>query len=291
METGDPNPWHRASPDTLTYRASPVRVFLSLTPLIAFLLAGSALQYALQGTLSPGMGWVLGGAAAFVLTAALILPRINYLEFTPQHFTLREPFGRKRIAWGDIEPGSIGYVVRTFCHIPLFTNIGFRLRPDSRHLTTLRVMASAVTGMHVYFVNLYSIGRDEIVETLRRYQAWYGTDLRGRSGVPETGSGEGPVEPVAGDPAVPGPKYNLIVLNDDTHTYGYVAQLLQEVFGVSAERAAVFTRVIDRMGRAVVFTGSLEEVTRKREQILAHGPDTSLPQSAGPLGVEVSAVG
>jgi ATP-dependent Clp protease adaptor protein ClpS len=290
METGDPKPWHRAAPDALVYRASPVRVALSLSPLVAFLLAGSALQYALQyalqGALSPGMEWVLGGTGALVLAAVLVLPRINYLEFTPQYFALHELFACKRIAWGDVEPDSIGSSVYTLHRFPLFTKIGFRVRPGSPYHTVMRILAGARTGMHVSFVNLYPIHRDEIVDTLRTYQAWYGADTRRVSGA-RAGVGAGPAEPVLGDPAAPGPRYNLIVLNDDTHTYGYVERLLQEVLGVSAERATAFALAIDRTGRAVVFIGSLDEVTRKRDRILAYGPDASEPESTGPLGVEV----
>ncbi len=179
METGDPRLWQHPVPDTLLCRASPMRVLRSLSPLIALFLAGSALQYAMQGALSPGMEWVLGGMAAFVLAATFILPGINYLEFTPECFTLREPAACKQVPWGDIEPGSINYVVRTHWGIPLVTNIGFRLKPDSQHLTMLRKMASLKTGMHVEFVNVYSLSRDAIVDTLRDYQERYGTDVRG----------------------------------------------------------------------------------------------------------------
>jgi ATP-dependent Clp protease adaptor protein ClpS len=286
METGDLKPWHRAAPDVLVYRASPARVILSSTPLVALLLVGSVAQYALQGALSPGMGWILGSAAAFVFAAALVLPRVNYLEFSSQHFALHELFVCKRVAWGDIEPASIGYSAHTLYGFPLLTKIGFRVRPGSPYHTVMRVLAGTRTGMHVSFVNLYPIGRDEIVDTLRTYQAWCGADTRNGSRAPAE-VGAGPGEPVLGDPAAPGPKYSLIVLNDDTHTYDYVVRLLQEVLGVSAERATAFALAIDKTGRAVVFTGSLDEVTRKRDLILARGPDASEPRSTGPLGVDV----
>ena len=290
MATGDPKPWHRPAPDALTYRASPVRVILSLSPLFCFLLAGGVAQYALQGNLSPGMDRVYVGAAIFALVAALVLPRVNHLEFTPEHFLLRELFTCKQVKWSDIEPGSITYVVRTIYWFPLFTNIGFRVRPSSPYHTAMRILASAATGMHVYFVNMYPIGRDEMVETLRRYQTQYGTALRRVSEAPAVGFGANPVEPVLGDSVAPGPKYDLVVMNDDTHTFGYVIQLLQEVLGVPLDRAQSFTLAIDQMGCATVFRGPLDEVTRKRDRILAYGPDASMPGSTGPLDVQIMEV-
>lgn len=93
--------------------------------------------------------------------------------------------------------------------------------------------------------------------------------------------------PMLGESGAPGSKYNLVVLNDDMHTYNYVVGLLGEVFGVSGERAFAFARAIGRLGRVVVFSGSRDEVNSKRDQILAWGPDSHLPHSSGPLSVEI----
>lgn len=97
--------------------------------------------------------------------------------------------------------------------------------------------------------------------------------------------------PVLGDSPEPGWRYDLVVLNDDAHTYDYVVSLLREVFEVSEARALAFARAIDRTGRAVVFTGTLDEATRKRDEILARGPDSRLARSVGPLVVEIVAAG
>jgi hypothetical protein len=151
-------------------------VLVVFLPFTALLLAGCAFQYASRGGLSPGMEWVVGGFAVFALAAMLILPRINYLEFTPQHFTIRELTGWKQIPWADIEPGSVGYAVRTMLFIPMFTTIGFRLKPDSEHfISPLMPMAGAVSGTHATFVNMYTISRDNLMDLIRRHQESYGS--------------------------------------------------------------------------------------------------------------------
>lgn len=102
---------------------------------------------------------------------------------------------------------------------------------------------------------------------------------------------EHPVRPVLAESVTAGWRYDLVVLNDDTHTYDYVVGLLREVFGVSETKALALALAIDRTGRVVVFTGSLDDVNAKREQILARGRDPSLPRSDGPLRVEILEAG
>jgi ATP-dependent Clp protease adaptor protein ClpS len=97
-------------------------------------------------------------------------------------------------------------------------------------------------------------------------------------------------EESAGDysAASAGPQYHLVLLNDDTHTYQYVIEMLRDVFGIPATRGFVLASEIDKQGRAVVFTGSLEAVNTKRTQVLARGPDKwARSKSVGPLGVVI----
>lgn len=77
--------------------------------------------------------------------------------------------------------------------------------------------------------------------------------------------------------------YDLVLLNDDTHSYVYVTEMLQRILGIREETAQALTRSIDETGRAVVFTGSLDEVNHKRLQVIDCGADTILENSRGPL--------
>jgi ATP-dependent Clp protease adaptor protein ClpS len=91
--------------------------------------------------------------------------------------------------------------------------------------------------------------------------------------------------------AAPGPRYHLVILNDDTHSFLYVASMLQHVFDISPPKAHALTRVIDGQGRAVVFTGSLEEVNKKRIKVAGFGLDWLSRKAAGPLGVVIEKAG
>jgi ATP-dependent Clp protease adaptor protein ClpS len=68
-------------------------------------------------------------------------------------------------------------------------------------------------------------------------------------------------------------KYDLVVLNDDTHTIEYVAWLLSDVLGIEWLEGYWLARKIHTMGQAVVFTGSRKQAERKRTQIVTYGPD------------------
>jgi len=82
------------------------------------------------------------------------------------------------------------------------------------------------------------------------------------------------------------PQYAVIVENDDDHSYEYVMLGLCKVCGCSVERAFELAETIDRTGRAIVWTGSLEVAELKRDQILGLGPDFWATEPVKyPLGV------
>jgi ATP-dependent Clp protease adaptor protein ClpS len=84
-----------------------------------------------------------------------------------------------------------------------------------------------------------------------------------------------------------GPQYHLVLLNDDTHTFHYVVLMLRDVFNISPRRGFALASEIDKQGRAVVFTGSLDQVNYKRTQVVEYGPDRWARRSEGPLDVAI----
>ena len=78
-------------------------------------------------------------------------------------------------------------------------------------------------------------------------------------------------EPTANPP--PQPPYAVVLLNDDDHTYEYVIDTLCRVCHHTTEQAFTLAQQIDRTGRAVVWTGTLELAELKRDQIRGMGPD------------------
>ncbi len=80
------------------------------------------------------------------------------------------------------------------------------------------------------------------------------------------------------------PPYNVVILNDEEHTFEYVIELLIKLFAHSQPTAEALTWQIHNTGRAVVYTTHREKAELKREQVLAYGPDPRMSISKGPLG-------
>ena len=75
--------------------------------------------------------------------------------------------------------------------------------------------------------------------------------------------------------------YHVIILNDDDHTFDYVIEMLQAVFGFTHAIALAHTQEADSTGSSIVLTCALEEAERKRDQVHAYGPDWRMPTSRG----------
>ena len=80
------------------------------------------------------------------------------------------------------------------------------------------------------------------------------------------------------------PPYNVIVLNDEEHTFEYVIELLTKLFKHSLLMAEKLTWQIHNSGRAIVLTTHKELAELKCEQVLEYGPDPRMSVSKGPLG-------
>ena len=80
------------------------------------------------------------------------------------------------------------------------------------------------------------------------------------------------------------PPYNVVILNDEEHTFDYVIELLRKLFAHPLKAAVVLTWRVHNSGRAVVYTTHKEKAELKRDQVLAYGPDPRMDVSKGPLG-------
>jgi len=80
------------------------------------------------------------------------------------------------------------------------------------------------------------------------------------------------------------PPYNVIILNDEEHTFEYVIELLTKLFSHPLTTAQEMTWRIHTTGRAVVYTTHKEKAELKRDQVLSYGPDPRMSISKGPLG-------
>lgn len=83
------------------------------------------------------------------------------------------------------------------------------------------------------------------------------------------------------------PLYHVILLNDDDHTYDYVVEMLQKIFGFSESKALSHAVEVDTKGTTILLTCELEKAERKRDLIHSYGPDWRLPRSAGSMAAVV----
>ena len=84
-------------------------------------------------------------------------------------------------------------------------------------------------------------------------------------------------------PAVPRPKekektkrqppYNVVLLNDDDHSFEYVIGMLQRLFGFPPEKGYMMAWKVHSEGRVILLTTTKEHAELKRDQIHAFGPD------------------
>jgi ATP-dependent Clp protease adaptor protein ClpS len=85
------------------------------------------------------------------------------------------------------------------------------------------------------------------------------------------------------------PPYHVILLNDDDHSYGYVIQMLGELFGYPPEKGFQMAKEVDTSGRVIVTTTSKERAELKRDQIHAYGPDRGIPRCKGSMSATIEA--
>jgi ATP-dependent Clp protease adaptor protein ClpS len=86
------------------------------------------------------------------------------------------------------------------------------------------------------------------------------------------------------------PRYNVILWNDDDHTYAYVITMLMELFGYPAEKGFQMAKEVDTQGRVIVLTTTLEHAELKRDQIHAYGKDGLIAGCQGSMYATIEAV-
>jgi len=82
------------------------------------------------------------------------------------------------------------------------------------------------------------------------------------------------------------PPYNVILENDEHHSYEFVVMVLCKALGCSTERSFKFTLQAHESGQAVVWTGPKEVAELKLEQILTFHEDRD-GRKLGPLSCRI----
>ncbi|MCC6393672.1 MAG: ATP-dependent Clp protease adaptor ClpS [Bryobacterales bacterium] len=79
------------------------------------------------------------------------------------------------------------------------------------------------------------------------------------------------------------PLYNVVLLDDDEHSYDYVIEMLQKLFLLSHDAAYRHAVEVDSIGRTIVLTAELPLASFARDQIHGFGADWRIPKSKGSM--------
>lgn len=83
------------------------------------------------------------------------------------------------------------------------------------------------------------------------------------------------------------PPYNVVLLDDNDHSYEYVIAMLRAIFGYPPEKGFELAKEVDATGRVIVATTNLERAELKRDQIQSFGPDPLIPRCKGSMSATV----
>jgi ATP-dependent Clp protease adaptor protein ClpS len=86
------------------------------------------------------------------------------------------------------------------------------------------------------------------------------------------------------------PRYNVVLWNDDDHSYDYVIQMMRELFGYPDVKGELIAEEVDKQGKAICLTTTMEHAELKRDQIHAYGKDRYIARCQGSMAASIEAV-
>jgi ATP-dependent Clp protease adaptor protein ClpS len=87
------------------------------------------------------------------------------------------------------------------------------------------------------------------------------------------------------------PLYNVVLLDDDEHSYAYVIEMLTTLFLLTKGEAFQKALEVDSFGRTIVITCELPQAEFGRDQIHAYGADSRMPESKGSMSAMIEPAG
>lgn len=86
------------------------------------------------------------------------------------------------------------------------------------------------------------------------------------------------------------PRYNVVLWNDDDHSYAYVITMLLELFAYPVEKGYQMAQEVDSQGRVIVLTTTMEHAELKRDQIHGYGKDALIANCQGSMSASIEPV-
>ncbi len=79
------------------------------------------------------------------------------------------------------------------------------------------------------------------------------------------------------------PVWNVVLLDDDDHTYEYVIEMLHKLFGHPIPDCYLMAREVDTAGRVIVLSTHRERAELERDRIHAYGADPRISRCKGSM--------
>ncbi len=86
------------------------------------------------------------------------------------------------------------------------------------------------------------------------------------------------------------PRYNVILWDDNDHSYDYVIIMMRKLFGHAIERGMQIALEVDKSGRAICLTTTMEHAELKRDQIHSFGKDILISRCKGSMSATIEPV-
>jgi len=86
------------------------------------------------------------------------------------------------------------------------------------------------------------------------------------------------------------PRYQVVLWDDNDHTYTYVIRMLGKLFGFPLEKAFQMAKEVDTQGRVILLVTTLEHAELKRDQIHAYGKDDAIAGCLGSMWATVEKI-
>lgn len=79
------------------------------------------------------------------------------------------------------------------------------------------------------------------------------------------------------------PPWNVVLLNDEDHTFEFVIRMMQELFSHGKQKAEIMAKTVDKDGRVICLTTHKEHAELKADQVHAFGRDKLVAACKGPM--------
>ena len=82
-------------------------------------------------------------------------------------------------------------------------------------------------------------------------------------------------------------RYNVVLWDDDEHSYEYVVLMMRQLFGHPFEQGFEIAKRVDTNGNAICITTTMEHAELKRDQIKGFGRDHLIERCEGSMSASI----